>query len=550
MMPAMTNLERRQTPRTPILGHAYINIEPNNGGIVLNVSDEGLCFHSFDPVQRNGKIRFWFSDHKQRIEANGTLAWTDETQKGGLRFTALPAEAREQIRNWMRQPATVLATGDGSEDRPPHAFPPPSSKPQHTKVVSTAAPPLAAVSPKLAAITQARPVPGQSSGFSRGLLTGLLISAVVAAAFLFHSYRREFGESLIRLGERFAAKSQAQTPIIAAASPPASSPAVLPGPPTSHAVSSAVVPTPVPAPAKAPPQPEKFVIRSEEPKVQPAPPVVQPVTDVARPEEAKLEPARPAAPAPASAAGDPAPGVATTVSTPSISVPSASPTSPATSSPLAAPSLPATGAATNADPIPAKLSPPPKFGSANPTGVETDTSSAENTALTSELYFDVGRFKNQSQAHIEMDKLSQLGFPASAVQKGFLWANSYHVLVGPYGDEERAKSTHQNLVSNGFKPRAFEKGSRAFTLNFPVRLNTARAPAGEYLISWESYLDDASVTFLHNDSVIATANGRWVKRDVKYPRDAYVYRRNGDGSRTLLEVRFGGTRQALVFGNS
>jgi len=65
----MKGLERRQTPRTTIETHAYINIEPNNGGIVLNVSSGGLCFHSFDPVKRNGTIRFWFSDHNQRIDA-------------------------------------------------------------------------------------------------------------------------------------------------------------------------------------------------------------------------------------------------------------------------------------------------------------------------------------------------------------------------------------------------------------------------------------------------------------------------------------------------
>src|SRR4029077_8260162 len=97
---AMTRPERRQAARTTMERHAYINIEPNNGGIVLNVSDGGLCFHSFDPVKRNGPIRFWFSDHHQRIEAAAELAWMDETQKGGLRFRALPAEAREQINKW------------------------------------------------------------------------------------------------------------------------------------------------------------------------------------------------------------------------------------------------------------------------------------------------------------------------------------------------------------------------------------------------------------------------------------------------------------------
>src|SRR5579864_307860 len=101
----MIGPERRQTPRTTMEKHTYINIEPNNGGIVLNVSSDGLCFHSFDPVKRNGTIRFWFSDHNQRIEGGAELAWMDETQKGGLRFTALPPEAREQISHWISQAA-------------------------------------------------------------------------------------------------------------------------------------------------------------------------------------------------------------------------------------------------------------------------------------------------------------------------------------------------------------------------------------------------------------------------------------------------------------
>src|SRR5271157_5630799 len=101
----ITGRERRQAARTTINSVVYINFDSNNGGIVLNVSEGGLCFHSVAPVQRNGKIRFWFSEQKQRIEADGELVWTDETQKtGGLRFTALPAEGREQIRNWISQP--------------------------------------------------------------------------------------------------------------------------------------------------------------------------------------------------------------------------------------------------------------------------------------------------------------------------------------------------------------------------------------------------------------------------------------------------------------
>ena len=126
-----------------------------------------------------------------------------------------------------------------------------------------------------------------------------------------------------------------------------------------------------------------------------------------------------------------------------------------------------------------------------PAGVHTEGSGAGNADFNRELYFEVGKFKNVFQARDETDKLAQLGFRATAVQKGHLWANSFHVLVGPYGDEEQAKATHQNLVSSGFKPRPFEKGWRNFTLISSVMLNGSRTPEGDYTISWESYIGDA-----------------------------------------------------------
>jgi hypothetical protein len=183
-------------------------------------------------------------------------------------------------------------------------------------------------------------------------------------------------------------------------------------------------------------------------------------------------------------------------------------------------------------------------------GVQAEDSGTANSDATSEMYFEIGKFKDQVQAHDTTDKLAQLGFPATAVQKGHLWRNSYHVLVGPYENEDKAKATHGELVSRGFKPRPFERGSRSFSFRSGVTLNGAQTPEGDYTIKWESYVTDATVKFLHNDFVVATADGRWEKRDVKYPRDAYVYKKNVDGSRTLLEIHFAGMRQALVFGKA
>src|ERR1043166_6384131 len=91
VVPSMKGLERRQTSRKAVERFAYINIEPGNGGSVLNVSEGGLCFRADAPVERNKTIRLWFWNHDRRIEIQGSLVWMDEKLKtGGLRFTDLP----------------------------------------------------------------------------------------------------------------------------------------------------------------------------------------------------------------------------------------------------------------------------------------------------------------------------------------------------------------------------------------------------------------------------------------------------------------------------
>jgi hypothetical protein len=73
--------------------------------------------------------------------------------------------------------------------------------------------------------------------------------------------------------------------------------------------------------------------------------------------------------------------------------------------------------------------------------------------------------------------------------------------------------------------------------------------SGQFLISWESYIPDAKVKFSQNDYLVTTADGRWVDRGIRTERNAFVYQRNPDGSRILLEIRFGGMSKVLVFNN-
>jgi hypothetical protein len=94
--------ERRLNIRKPLDQIAYLSLPPNNGGIVQDVSEGGLGFRAIAPLEGEGPIQFRFSiDSTERIRAVGELAWIDETRRvGGLRFTQLSDEIREQIRVW------------------------------------------------------------------------------------------------------------------------------------------------------------------------------------------------------------------------------------------------------------------------------------------------------------------------------------------------------------------------------------------------------------------------------------------------------------------
>jgi len=466
--------ERRTAPRTTVNGLAYINLDSNNGAIVLNVSLAGLCFHSVAPIQKSEAIRFWFSHDNRRIDVHGQLAWMDEKQKTvGLRFANLSTEARRQIRAWMVQPAAPAASVAArlAPSASPHA-----ELPRHR----SAALPLA--SPKSKA-------PELWRGFSAGVVFGLLVSALVAAAILLYVYRHEVGRSLVHLGQRLEGRTQTQT---ASAAPETTSPPIARNPPA-----------------------VKLLTRPQTNAVEP-----QPVEPTAR----------------ASATATRAPTTAVVAAPKNSSLP------PSTS-------LPKASAQPGASDISGKTSAVPIIETANPPSGHAADSAAVESGSYATMYLEVGKFHDVTLADRTTNKLHELGFPASVVHKGHLWMSSYQVLVGPYTSDEDAKAAREVLESQGFTPRAFERGSRSFWL-FPTGLmfHGTHLPVGNCVISWESYVSDAVVKIEKEGSVVVTAQGKWMKLGSKNEWNAIVFQNNPDGSRTLLEIRFVGMSRALVLG--
>ncbi|MGB2898553.1 MAG: PilZ domain-containing protein [Candidatus Acidiferrum sp.] len=84
---------------------AFIQLERDDGGAVLDISEAGLRFETFAPVYQEGQVHFWFSlNLRDRIEAWGEVVWTNAARRsGGLRFLRLSEEDRAQIRTWTAE---------------------------------------------------------------------------------------------------------------------------------------------------------------------------------------------------------------------------------------------------------------------------------------------------------------------------------------------------------------------------------------------------------------------------------------------------------------
>ncbi len=100
-------LNRREKYRKAPEKFAFLQLERDDGGTVLDVSEGGVRFETFAPVHQNGPVQFWFSlNLRDRIEGWGELVWTNAAKKsGGLKFLRLSEEARAQILEWISRPS-------------------------------------------------------------------------------------------------------------------------------------------------------------------------------------------------------------------------------------------------------------------------------------------------------------------------------------------------------------------------------------------------------------------------------------------------------------
>lgn len=93
---------------------------------------------------------------------------------------------------------------------------------------------------------------------------------------------------------------------------------------------------------------------------------------------------------------------------------------------------------------------------------------------------------------------------------------------------------------------ALAKDSRKVKVAYPASVGGTTVAAGDYKLESSSKGADPTVTLVKGKNVVATAHGQWVDRDVKYQQDAIIYDKAADGSRSIIELRFAGSKRALV----
>jgi hypothetical protein len=104
------------------------------------------------------------------------------------------------------------------------------------------------------------------------------------------------------------------------------------------------------------------------------------------------------------------------------------------------------------------------------------------------------------------------------------------------------------IVALAIAAGAFAKEGKTINLQHDATLAGTHLASDDYTVTWQAHSPGATVSFARKGKVVATAEGKLVGRPKKSPENEVVYGTAPDGSMQILELRFRGSTQAIVFG--
>jgi hypothetical protein len=107
-------IERRSCLRHKVHGPVFASFDGVTGGMILDLSEQGLSMQSSVPLKAERRVQLRFDlplretashDLEAQIEAHlettGYIAWADALGRAGVRFSELPREARQRLDQWL-----------------------------------------------------------------------------------------------------------------------------------------------------------------------------------------------------------------------------------------------------------------------------------------------------------------------------------------------------------------------------------------------------------------------------------------------------------------
>jgi TonB family protein len=97
-------VDRRSHARLQVRSVVYIELDQNNGGLILNIGEGGVTVQSAEMIVGDhfSRMRFQLPKSEKWIETGGKVVWLGESRKeAGIQFVDLDRDARQQIQNWI-----------------------------------------------------------------------------------------------------------------------------------------------------------------------------------------------------------------------------------------------------------------------------------------------------------------------------------------------------------------------------------------------------------------------------------------------------------------
>jgi GAF domain-containing protein len=96
-------VERRSCLRHRVRGPVFASFDGVTGGMILDLSEQGLSMQTAVPLEADRRIQFRLDlpNPDAHLETTGYIAWADALGRAGVRFSDLPAAARQRLDQWL-----------------------------------------------------------------------------------------------------------------------------------------------------------------------------------------------------------------------------------------------------------------------------------------------------------------------------------------------------------------------------------------------------------------------------------------------------------------